>query len=246
MDEFPDVKIFVKYATEHRCGICIRGNNLSDQITGTDPLRDNLALLECKPKVDEAKRTADIVNCLSHKLRKVLENHEINRFRKAEGKPLANIILFRGGGTRLDLPPFEIEHPQLSADGKYKSFAIAPTCMISGWMQTIGIEVIKKGLEKATGDYRTDVDLKGDCAVALLTENSDWSKFTDRDMNSSRYSFCFLHIKAVDDAGHDGLLDKKIEFIEKIDSMIGKVRSRFETSSNDYSIVITADHSTPI
>ena len=35
----------VKYATEHRCGVVVRGPGLSDQISGTDPLKDNLPLL---------------------------------------------------------------------------------------------------------------------------------------------------------------------------------------------------------
>ena len=33
-----------KYATEHRCGIAVSGPRLSDDITGTDPLKDNLPL----------------------------------------------------------------------------------------------------------------------------------------------------------------------------------------------------------
>lgn len=37
--------VSVKYATEHRCGVVVRGPGLSDQIGGTDPLKDNLPLL---------------------------------------------------------------------------------------------------------------------------------------------------------------------------------------------------------
>ena len=35
----------VRYATEHRCGVVVSGPGLSDCISGTDPLRDNLPLL---------------------------------------------------------------------------------------------------------------------------------------------------------------------------------------------------------
>lgn len=38
-------RVSVKYATEHRCGVVVRGPGLTDQIGGTDPLRDNLPLL---------------------------------------------------------------------------------------------------------------------------------------------------------------------------------------------------------
>lgn len=34
------------------------------------------------------------------------------------------------------------------------------------------------------------------------------------------YNFGFVHIKAVDDAGHDKSLEKKTEYIKKVDEMI--------------------------
>jgi hypothetical protein len=37
--------VSVRYATEHRCGVVVRGPGLTDQISGTDPLKDNLPLL---------------------------------------------------------------------------------------------------------------------------------------------------------------------------------------------------------
>lgn len=42
---FPEHAVSVQYATEHRCGVVVRGPGLSDAISGTDPLRDNLPLL---------------------------------------------------------------------------------------------------------------------------------------------------------------------------------------------------------
>ena len=41
---FPQHAVAVRYATEHRCGVVVRGAGLCDAITGTDPLRDNLPL----------------------------------------------------------------------------------------------------------------------------------------------------------------------------------------------------------
>ena len=38
-----------EYATEHRCGLKVRGKGLSSLITGTDPLKDNKRLLDCEP-----------------------------------------------------------------------------------------------------------------------------------------------------------------------------------------------------
>ena len=36
--------VSVKYATEHRCGVVVRGAGLTDRISGTDPLKDGLPL----------------------------------------------------------------------------------------------------------------------------------------------------------------------------------------------------------
>ena len=47
LPNFPGYRISVKYATEHRCGVVVSGTGLSDQISGTDPLKDNLPLQVC-------------------------------------------------------------------------------------------------------------------------------------------------------------------------------------------------------
>ena len=44
LPSFPDLVVMAKYATEHRCGIVISGPGLSDEVSGTDPLKDNLPL----------------------------------------------------------------------------------------------------------------------------------------------------------------------------------------------------------
>jgi len=41
--------VSVRYATEHRCGVVVRGPGLSDAISGTDPLKDGLPL-RVRPK----------------------------------------------------------------------------------------------------------------------------------------------------------------------------------------------------
>ena len=58
---YPDHMVECKYATEHRCAIKVSGPRLSSFITGNDPLKDNLKLIECDPtkkaeKVDPDKR----------------------------------------------------------------------------------------------------------------------------------------------------------------------------------------------
>ena len=214
-------QVFVKYSTEHRCGISIRGVGLSDRISGTDPLKDGKKLLECTALDDsiEAKNTSVLVNSLSSIMTQLLLKHPINEERRREGKDEANCILLRGCGVCIDVEPFERMHGM-------KGFMIAPTCIIAGLGKSIGLDVIEcKG---ATGDYNSDYNAKGRMAVAMLKQK--------------KYDFAFIHIKGIDDAGHDRCLQKKIEMIEKADSMIGVILK--ELGDEPVAIVVTSDHST--
>lgn len=65
---FPDYQVTVKYATEHRCGVRVRGKNLSSDITGTDPLKDNKKLINCEPwnaQDQDAAMTSKVIYLLT-------------------------------------------------------------------------------------------------------------------------------------------------------------------------------------
>ena len=230
VNKYPEHEISFKYATEHSCGIRIRGPNLSNKITNTDPLKDNLPLLLSKPKDDskEAIFSSNLINNISKVISEELTNHQINQERKKEGKSLANIILFRGCGVRINAENFEKKH-------NLKSFMIAPTAIIKGIGMTFDMKIVdSKG---GTGDYHTDLNSK---RVALI----------DTFKNEKNLNFGFLHVKAVDDAGHDKNLELKIKFIEKIDLMIGDIlndlKLLIDEKKDDFLIVVTGDHSTPV
>lgn len=57
----------------------------------------------------------------------------------------------------------------------------------------------------ATGDYHTKLSSKAETLVKHLTDDQ------------KEYTFGFLHVKAVDDAGHDKNVPLKVEFLERID-----------------------------
>lgn len=44
LPSFPHHTVTVRYATEHRCGVAVSGPDLSDSVSGTDPLKDGLPL----------------------------------------------------------------------------------------------------------------------------------------------------------------------------------------------------------
>ena len=52
LPSFPEHAVSVSYATEHRCGVVVRGPGLSDKVSGTDPLKDQLPILVSEPLDD--------------------------------------------------------------------------------------------------------------------------------------------------------------------------------------------------
>lgn len=71
---------------------------------------------------------------------------------------------------------------------------IAPTAIIRGTGITFGIPLVE--VEGATGYYDSNLENKMKKAVENITRES--------------FDFGFIHIKAVDDAGHDKNLEIKI------------------------------------
>ncbi|CAI5729433.1 unnamed protein product [Peronospora destructor] len=229
LPEFPGLVVSTKYATEHRCGIVFRGPGLCDKITGTDPLKDNLPLVESKPLNDtpEAAYSSKVLNAVSDAIHERLSNHPINKAREAENKPPANTVLLRGPGERIDVLPFAEKHG-------LTSFMIAPTCIIAGLGMSLDIEIVSA--PGATGDYHTNLRSKAETALKVL--------------RGSEFDFGFVHVKAVDDAGHDRDVEKKVHFIERADEMISLLLEGIHADcgdeDNEVTIVVTADHTTPV
>lgn len=168
----------------------VRGPGLTDSITSTDPLKDNLPLLKAEPTEDtpEAINTAKLVNELSTAIQQALEKHPINDARRKEGggigtvlftnfvagKPVANVVLLRGCGTLIEAPTFQEKHG-------LKPFLIAPTCIIAGLAMSLGIDILKA--PGATGDYHTNLLSKAETLVKEMTRED------------SKYTFGFIHVK---------------------------------------------------
>lgn len=227
---FEEYKVTCKWATEHRVGVKVTGPKLTNAITGTDPLKDNLLLRTVKPKDDseESQNTAKVVNALAKALFDKLTIHPINKAREEKGLPTANTVLLRGCGSRLKVDSFEKKHGM-------KGFFIAPTAIINGLGQTIGVDT--PIVEGATGDYHSNHMAKGEKAIELL--------------GSGKYDFGFVHIKAVDDAGHDKSFDKKVFFCKRVDEMMKLMVEKANstpgfTEKNELVIALTGDHSTPL
>lgn len=72
---------------------------------------------------------------------------------------------------------------------------IAPTAIIRGAGLSIGMDIIE--VEGTTGYYNSNLNNKALKAIEMIT--------------STKYDYGFVHIKAIDDAGHDKNLKMKVE-----------------------------------
>lgn len=149
----------------------------------------SLPLLQSKPMDEspEAAYSSQVLNEVSAMIHAKLSSHPINLERVRQQQPPANIVLLRGPGERINVPTFEAVHGM-------KPFMIAPTCIIAGLGMSLGFDLIKA--PGATGDYHTNLLAKADTAVSTLAQGD--------------YDFGFVHVKAVDDAGHDRDVAKKV------------------------------------
>ncbi|KAG6418183.1 hypothetical protein SASPL_120383 [Salvia splendens] len=250
LPSFPQYEVRVRYATEHRCGVVVKGPKLSGNISGTDPLKDNRLLLQAQPldDSDEAKNTAVVINELSKEISRILVNHPVNARRVAEGKNIANLVLLRGCGIRIEVPSFEKLH------GLWPCM-VAPTKIIAGLGLSLGIDILEA--PGATGDYRTLLTSKATAIARALSapSNSCPNVFVPgsdehKPGRPDGYDFGFFHIKAIDDAGHDKASVFKVKGLEAVDKAIGQLAKllwQAESTGNfQYYICVTGDHSTPV
>jgi 2,3-diphosphopglycerate-independent phosphoglycerate mutase len=261
---FPDLAIRVRYATEHRAGVVLSVRSagpswLSDAVSGTDPLRDGRPLLACVPTASSASddnalgdpaRTADAVNAVCAAFRAVLAGHPVNAARAARGARPATALLLRGCGVRLDAPPLSGDGPDAAWSA---SAVLAPTRIIRGLGASVGAALLDA--PGGTGDYGTALGSKADAAAAWLLERAaeqeqeEAEKDSDASTTRRRPAFLLLHVKAVDDAGHDRDPALKAAWLGAVDAMVARLAGRLASGGNgrghSFVLAATGDHSTP-
>lgn len=225
-----------KNTTGHRAVLVIerKGKPLSSKITNTDPAyirveglgvaasEAAMILKQCEPldNSEDAKAAAALVNEFTRKSCTVLNRHDINRKRAAEGKLTANLILSRDAGHLLP-NFFNINH----------QYRVRFTCLAD--------MPVERGIAKLVGMHLVDLpppskNLKSDCSLRV-------KELLDL---LPRYDCFYIHIKGPDEPGHDGNFKLKTQLIETIDKhFFGKLLP--EIKLNNYIVCVTADHSTP-
>ncbi|MFO7947632.1 MAG: 2,3-bisphosphoglycerate-independent phosphoglycerate mutase, partial [Armatimonadota bacterium] len=223
ISEIEDVQILFKESVAHRAALVLRGENLDEHITPTDPHVPGVEYWKSEPLEgyednEAARRTAKILNAFVERTREVLDDAPLNEERRAEGKHPANIVLPRGAGTAVDLEPFEKRYEIPGA-------MIVEVDLVRGLGEYLQMKVPR--VTGATGGPDTD-------EIAIADEVVDSFQKND---------FILANIKAPDLGGHDGDVAQKIAAIEKVDRAIGHIIDN--TADMHLVTMVAADHCTP-
>lgn len=207
------VEIIAKHSSQHRGALVLRGKGLSAKIHETDTHGlENQNFLRCTPldRTDSALKTAQVLTKFLKRSSEILSDHPLNKGRKLP----ANIILTRGPGQFQPVQPIEERYG-------LKSASVAGGALYKGVSRYVGMET--PDIAGATGTFDTDLEAKVRYASDFLQD----------------HDFVFLHIKAIDNASHDGNFSKKCQMIGKVDKLIPKL-------PKEGHIAVTGDHSTPV
>ncbi|MFQ6094992.1 MAG: alkaline phosphatase family protein [Candidatus Bathyarchaeia archaeon] len=220
----------------HRAVLVIKSKKgpLSGEITNTDPAYERvegfgvakksveMVLQNSRPmeETEAARISAELVNEFVRESHIVLERHEINKKRIAEGKLSANVIITRDAGS--NLPKF------FDMNEKY---GVNFACFID--------MPVERGIARLAGMHVVELpppsgDLEADCLLRV-----------ERLLGALPFYDCFyIHIKGPDEPGHDGNYELKTKMIEVVDRyFFGKLLPKIDLE--ECIICVTADHSTP-
>ncbi len=217
MELFGGVKVRFRASTQHRAVLKLEGEELSADITDTDPGSGNgAALRACRALREgdkDAQRTAGLINEFVSRSSEILGDHAVNMERIGKGLKPANGILTRGAGSVVDLRNY-VRYLGL------KTTVVAGEGTVRGLANLFGFSLTYK--PEFTASTNTDLEEKVAAALVAL-ERSD---------------LVFLHIKGPDVAAHDRDPQRKRDFLEAVDQALAPLMSR------EIVFAITGDHST--
>ena len=158
---------------------------------------------------------------LIERSRAVLENHSINEGRRAAGKHPANLIWPWGQGGAPRLTTFK-ERFGLSGA------VISAVDVIKGIGFYMGLKILE--VPGATGYFDTNYEEKARFALEALKD----------------HDFVFVHAEAPDEAGHEGLVDEKVQALENFDRrLVAPVLDGLK-AFGDFRVIVSPDHETPL
>lgn len=164
---------------------------------------------------------AELLVQLMNDSRLLLDGHEVNMQRRADGKNPANMIWLWGQGRKLDLPHLKDKYG-------LKGAVISAVDLVNGIGISMGLDVVS--VPGVTGYIDTNFAGKAEYALKALKKKD----------------FLYLHVEATDEMGHNRDIKGKIEAIEKFDSEVVSRIVEGMKAFGEYRIMITSDHATPV
>jgi len=151
----------------------------------------------------------------------ILDSHDLNKRRRDEGNPPANMIWLWGQGRACRLPSFALTRGT-------PGMVIAAVDLVRGVAKCAGLSAPK--VEGATGNLETDFSAKARAALAALDS----------------LDFVLVHVEAPDEASHQASPERKVWAIEQIDEhIVGSLLERLQSLPGSR-LMVVADHYTKI
>jgi 2,3-bisphosphoglycerate-independent phosphoglycerate mutase len=164
---------------------------------------------------------AELLRGLMDASKRLLADHPVNKKRAARGQRKATSIWLWGQGRAPALPP-------LTERFGIRGGVISAVDIINGLGVYAGLERIR--VPGITGFFDTNYRGKGEHGVNSLEKND----------------LVFIHVEAIDEAGHMGDVQKKIQAIEDFDEkVVGTVLERM-ADRKDWRVLLMPDHPTAI
>jgi len=175
-----------------------------------------------RPKNEEAKPTADLLNYLIKRSWDILPGHGVNVTRTLAGKDPANSIWFWSPGRK---PKMRTYQEMFGLTGA----VISAVDLIRGLGVYAGLDVIQ--VEGATGLIDTNYEGKADACLEALAD----------------HDFVYVHVEATDEAGHSRDVKQKVLGIEYLDSrLVARVMKGIEDRGIEATVAVLPDHATPV
>jgi 2,3-bisphosphoglycerate-independent phosphoglycerate mutase len=153
--------------------------------------------------------------------KRILADHPVNKKRAAEGHRRATSVWLWGQGKAPVMP-------SLTRRFGIKCGVISAEDIINGLGVYAGLE--RSHVPGITGFLDTNYKGKGEYGVRSLDKND----------------LVFIHVEAIDEAGHMGDVDKKIQALEDFDEKVVGTVLKGMASRNDWRVLLMPDHPTAI
>ena len=166
---------------------------------------------------------ADVILDIMQQSHALLAGHPVNRAREARGLNPANSLWIWGEGRKPALDSFREKYG-------ISGSMISAVDLLKGIGKGTGMNVVE--VPGATGNIDTNFEGKAQAAIRELAGGQ---------------KFVYIHVEAPDECGHHGDADGKVKAIELIDEkIVGPVMEYLKNSGEDYRVLVTPDHPTPL